>query len=243
VDEGAGGGGGTEREATGGEKSGDAGTIPSTETVLSGDQAGGEPGADGAQDGEATKDDKGDGKDKKPDDAGGKKDDKPGDGTDEVPEDGKYTFDLPKGVKFDEDKQELWSKQFKDTGLTRAQAQKLVQMQSEQVLAEQKAFSDFIESQQKTHLDAAKKDKDIGGDKWAESTRLANLGLKALGGGAIKNLILTSGNGNNPEMIRELRRIGEMVKDDKFVPGASTEAPVKRETAWYGETTPDTKKG
>jgi hypothetical protein len=243
ADEGAGGGGGTDGDDAGSGTSGDEGATQTTETVLGGDQTDDKSTTGDDGDGEAKKDDNGDGKDDKSDDDGKKDDDKQDDGADEVPEDGKYEFELPEGVELDDEKKEYWSGQFKEIGLTRGQAQKLIELQSEQVVSEQKAFAEFLENQQKTHLEAAKKDKDIGGDKWAESTRLANLGLKTLGGDAIKNLILTSGNGNNPEMIRELRRIGELVKDDKFEPGASHEAPVSTEKKWYGETTPDTKKG
>lgn len=242
-DEGAGGGGGTDGGDTGNGTSGDEGATQTTETVLGGDQAD-DTSDDGAgKDDEADKDEKDDGKDDKSDTDGDKDDDAKDDGADEVPEDGAYEFDLPEGVELDDTQKEFWSSQFKDIGLTRAQAQRLIEVQSEQVVKEQKDYSTFLETQQSEHLEAAKKDKDIGGDKWEESSRLANAGLKALGGDAIKNLILTSGNGNNPEMIRELRRIGEMVKDDKFEPGSSHEAPVPTEKSWYGETTPDTKKG
>lgn len=242
ADEGAGGGDGTDGDGEGNGTSSDGGETQTTETVLGGDQTDDKSDAGEGEGGEAKKDDKSDGKDDKSD-ADGKDEDEKDDGADEVPEDGKYEFELPEGVELDDEKKEFWSGQFKEIGLTRSQAQKLIELQSEQVVAEQKAFAEFLENQQKTHLEAAKKDKDIGGDKWAESTRLANLGLKTFGGDAIKNLILTSGNGNNPEMIRELRRIGELVKNDKFEPGASHEAPVSTEKKWYGETTPDTKKG
>lgn len=238
-------GGDTAAEASS-EATGDEGKTQTAETVLGGDRTD-DKSQDAQKDDEAAKtDDKA--KDEKSDKKDDGKDDKDNedaetDGADEVPEDGVYEFELPEGVDLDDEKRDLWSKQFKEIGLTRAQAKALVAAQSEQAIADQKAYADFLEKQQAEHLAAAKADKAIGGDKWDESARLAKLGLEALGGEAIKELILASGNGNNPEMIRELRRIGEMVKDDKFDAGSSHEAPVEREKSWYGETTPDTKKG
>lgn len=246
-DEGGSGGGEGGDTGAGGDETGDAGSETQTDgTVLGGGQAD-EKSGEGSEEGDksAKDEESGDPKDGKSE--GDKGDEKTGEsdgGADEVPEDGSYDFEMPEGVELsDEDKQQ-WSETFKELGLTRAQAAKLVENQSQKALAEQQAYSDFLQNQQNEHLEAAKADKEIGGDKWEESTRLANLGLEALGNtGAIKNLILTSGNGNNPDMIRELRRIGEMVKDDTFDNGSTHEEPVSRETSWYGGTTPGSKKG
>lgn len=237
--------GGTEAGAAGSEKSGDEGGTQTTETVLGGEAAGAKPADDTPALGDDAGKDDDKGKDKKSDTKDGEGEEKDGDTDkgDEVPEDGAYDFELPEGVELSDEDKTKWSEQFKELGLTRNQADKLVAAQAAQVAQEQKDFADFIAKQQKDHLEAAKSDKDIGGDKWDESQRLAKLGLSTLGGDALKNLILTSGNGNNPEIIRELRRIGEMVTDDKFEPGASHEAPVSTEKSWYGDTTPDTKKG
>jgi len=236
AEEAGGGGDTTDGEAKGSDGVGEAEDTSTTDTVLGGDQA------DGKTDdtGDATDDDA-----KDDDEAGEGKDDKDEtpDEADQVPEDGSYEFELPEGVELSDEDKESWSKQFSEIGLTRAQAQSLIAAQAERVAGEQKAFSDFLQKQQSDHLEAAKKDKDIGGDKWAETQKLANAGLKLLGGDAIKKLILSSGNGNNPEMIRELRRLGELAKDDTFESGSSTEATVPTEKSWYGDTTPDTKKG
>tara|TARA_X000001316_G_C922083_1_gene36885 strand:+ start:1113 stop:1859 length:747 start_codon:yes stop_codon:yes gene_type:complete len=238
-------GGGTEGEAASTDTSGDEGATQTTETVLGGDVADDKLDDQATTDDDATKDGESDddkSSDTKDDDKDDESDDD-GKGGDVVPEDGVYEFELPEGVELSDDDKTMWSEQFKELELTQAQASKLVALQAERVAQDQKDFTDFIAKQQSDHLEAAKSDKDIGGDKWGESQRVANLGLKALGGDALKNLILTSGNGNNPEIIRELMRVGEMVKDDKFESGSSHEAPVPTEKKWYGDTTPDTKKG
>lgn len=241
-DEGA--GGGSTGEGEGGDKSGDGGEGQSTETVLGGSEEGEGQKTDdqteGGEGGEAEKegDDGGEKTDGEKDEEGEK--DK---GADEVPEDGSYEFDLPDGVQLGDEEKQLWSEQFKEMGLTRAQAQALVEKQSQQVIEEQQATAKRLADQQQEHLDAAKKDPEIGGDKWAETTKLANAGLKLIGSDALKDLILATGNGNNPEILRGLRRVGQLSAEDKFEPGSSHETPVSTESSWYGGTTPDSKKG
>lgn len=168
-------------------------------------------------------------------------DDTISDAGEQVPEDGVYEFELPEGVEISEADTAFWSKEFKELGLDRNTAQKLVGLQSQQRLAEMQGYVDAAETQQAEHLAAAKNDPEIGGDNWDATVANANKGLAALGGNAIKDLIVNSGQGNNPEMLRELSAIGKLFNDDKFEGGTTHEAPKPAEQSWYGETTPSTK--
>lgn len=188
----------------------------------------------------------------------------------EVPEDGKYEVfeDLPEDLQISEEDRGFWNQTFAEMGLTKAQAQKvrdiaLVDRQRQIENAQRE-----IEEQQNTHLEQAMADREIGGDNWETSVALANKALEVLRGGprqevdkdgnpvkgadgkpkgrqpsAIETMILATGNGNNPEMIRELRRLGELFKDDNFNAGKPVGAPVPTEDRWYGETTPSSKRG
>lgn len=197
------------------------------------DQQGTDAGEKGDEDGNAKGDDAQSASDENDDDAK----------LNEVPEDGAYTFELPEGVELDDEDRAAWSEQFKELGLTRGQAAKLVEAQAAKVAEQAKADREQVLQQQKEHEEKAKADPEIGGDKWEESKALANRGLEMLGGSEIKNLILATGNGNNPEMIRELRRIGQLSADDTFENQPSHTSPPAKETSWYGDTTPDSKKG
>lgn len=251
-------GGGDDAGNNGDVNGGDEGQKDQTDGVVLGDDgddaAGKDDGADSkAKDGDNA-DDK-DGDDKQTDEekeAAAK--------AAEVPEDGAYEFEVPEGVEVTDEVKTYWSEKFKDMGLTRGQAQTIIAAQAERVMAEQKAYEDFISTQQKEHKATAEADKDIGGDKWNETVKLANAGLRALRGGpkagknpdgseregkpegALESLILTSGNGNNPEILRELRRIGTAYANDKFEDGQNSTETVSPEKKWYGDTTPDTKK-
>ena len=188
-----------------------------------------------------------------------------------VPEDNAYEFDLPEGVELPDEARTMWAKEFGEMGLTQKQAQQLVARQAEQLAAEQKAHETRLSDMQKDHLTAAKSDKDIGGDKWTETVSMANNVLTMLRGGpkagvnadgsekmfdgadgakqagkpegALESLILTSGNGNNPEVLRELRRLGQHFADDVFAKGATHEEPRSKQSSWYSDTTPKSKKG
>lgn len=250
--------GGDDAGNDGGVSGGDEGSKDQTDGVVLGDDGGDTAGGDDGADSKAKEgDDAGDknGDDKQTDeekDAAAK--------AAEVPDDGTYEFDVPEGVEITDEVKTYWSEKFKDMGLTRGQAQTIIAAQSERVVAEQKAYEDFISNQQKDHKAAAEADKDIGGDKWNETVKLANAGLRALRGGpkagknpdgsaregkpegALESLILTSGNGNNPEILRELRRIGAAYANDKFEDAKNSTEPTAPEKNWYGATTPDTKK-
>lgn len=67
----------------------------------------------------------------------------------------------------------------------------------------------------------AKADSEIGGAKWAETEALAARGLDTLGfpqGSPFRKLLDESGLGNNPDMIRAWRRVGEKLGEDRIEP-------------------------
>jgi hypothetical protein len=158
------------------------------------------------------------------------------DPTDKVPEDGVYDFgDFDEGIELTDERRESWSKKFQEVNLTQGQVAQLVKMRQEEAKAEYEAQIREVEQREIDHLNAAKNDKEIGGDKWDETVDLAKRGVKALGGNAILELIESTGNGNNPEMLRELRRIGLMVNNDTFENGAANESRLPVEQRWYSQ--------
>lgn len=94
-------------------------------------------------------------------------------------------------------------------------------------------------TQRKEWLDAFKADPEIGGAKEAETVGLAARALDYFGhpvGSEFRKALTETGFGNHPEMIRMMRKVGEMVGEDGFVrtdAGAKSEQPT--ETRWYGK--------
>ena len=159
-------------------------------------------------------------------------------GGDTVPADGKYEFELPEGVELSDEDRTTWSDTFKDLGLTTGQAQKLIARQVAMMEADAQNTEKAIVQRMADDLKAAKADKEIGGDKWDTTVGHIKSAYKVIGGTALRDLIVQSGRANDPEIIREMARIGARIGDDSFDPSNPANAqPASLEDRWYGAKT------
>lgn len=104
---------------------------------------------------------------------------------------------------------------FRELGLSNKQANALLPIAPKIVASAQdkiiKSLIDEGTKQRKAWLDAFAADKEIGGQKRAESERLAVTGLEKLGFGRdhpFRVALTETGFGNHPDMIRILRWVG-----------------------------------
>lgn len=136
------------------------------------------------------------------------------DPADKVPEDGKYALTMPEGVEVDQALLDELGPEFKELGLTNAQAQKLADkfIASQQAKAEKQgeAWSSTVTK----WADDAKADKDIGGDKWEATVSASQRAVKQFGTPALREYLNASGGGNHPELIRFMAKVGSMIKED-----------------------------
>jgi hypothetical protein len=184
-------------------------------TLLSGDKAGaGSEGKDGAEgvEGKAEGDGEGDGKDADP--------------SQQVPEDGKYEFEMPEGVELDAALAEKAAPILKEQNITRAQANALAKLVAEDRKAQ---FEKWSETQE-NWVKQAKTDKEFGGDKFDASIKGARSVLEKFGTPELREYLTASGGGNHPEMIRFMARVGNAISDDKPV-GSETPAGSKQKDA------------
>jgi hypothetical protein len=141
-------------------------------------------------------------------------DDKAGDPLDVVPEDGKYSLTMPEGVEVDQELVDALGPEFKDLGLTPRQAQKLadkfVDIQTKRGTAAAEGWANRVQG----WADTAKKDKEIGGDKWDGTVSSAQRALTKLGTPELKGYLNASGGGNHPELIRIFAKVGSMIQED-----------------------------
>ena len=216
---GAGGGAGGGSETTGDADSGDGGDSP--ESVLfpdenegdGGDGEGGKKPEDGAGDkgaGDKNGDDEGD--DGKGDNDKGNKDgDNP---ADLIPEDGKYSLTMPEGVNVDQELLDALGPKFAAKKMTNGEAQELadefIKVQTER---EKKRLEDWDKTIN-GWVDTAKKDPDIGGDKWDDTVASARRFADVMGTPGLKEYLNASGGGNHPEVIRVFAKAGELIKED-----------------------------
>lgn len=145
-----------------------------------------------------------------------------------VPDDGKYEFKMPEGVELDAKLADALMPEFKDLGLTQAQAQKLVDRYAEARKAEAEAYVATPEGAAsaaayqyfkengtpETWVEAAKKDPDIGGVKWDASVADAQRAIRAFGGEDLRQFLNATGAGNHPALIRAFAKAGANISED-----------------------------
>ena len=155
---------------------------------------------------------------KKP--GGDDKDKEKGD-ADKVPEDGKYSLEMPEGIEVDQELLDALGSDFKDLGLTNAQAQKLadkfIEVQTKRGEERAKSWNETVSG----WVDQAKNDKEIGGDKWDGTVRDARRAVDTLGTSELKEYLNSSFGGNHPELIRFMAKVGAMIKEDNPAAGGA----------------------
>lgn len=139
-----------------------------------------------------------------------KPDDKPVEYTD---------FTLPDGQKLDDYADTV--NIAKELGLAQDKAQKLIDYEANQrklaMEESQKDQTELIKQRKHEWLQAAQKDKEIGGDALMKThIPQAQKAYIQFGTAQFKELLDTTGLGNNPEFIRVFSRIGQAISEDVF---------------------------
>lgn len=137
------------------------------------------------------------------------------DPADEIPEDGRYDFNLPEGMAIDEKLAEAMSPVLKDIGLTRGQAQALAGALAAHRQAEAANGSREWADIQTGWVNSAKKDAEIGGARWDTSVATAQGALARFGTPGLRAFLTESGGGNHPEVIRFMARVGNAIAEDR----------------------------
>lgn len=150
--------------------------------------------------------------------SGGTKDgDKPGDKPGDAPQDEYGDFDLPEGVTVTEpEKLAEFKGLFKEMGLNKDQAQKLVTMEANRVKAQQEAFKET----RKAWVAELKADKEFGGDKFSVTLKDAQMAIRRFDpdGSALKVLGAT-GLADNPALVKLLARMNRAISEDTIHTG------------------------
>lgn len=132
-----------------------------------------------------------------------------------VPE--KYEFTLPEGVELDSEILAEFEPLAKEFGLTKEQAQKLVDLQlkySNKINGAQEDTWNTTVEQWRTD---ATNDKEFGGQRMDENLAMARDVLKKYGTPELTAALNVFGFGNHPELIRLLYRVAKATKEDNTV--------------------------
>tara|TARA_R110000787_G_C13443394_1_gene446760 strand:- start:39437 stop:40072 length:636 start_codon:yes stop_codon:yes gene_type:complete len=123
-------------------------------------------------------------------------------------------FTLPDEIVLNEQVMGGAAELFKADGLTQAQAQKYIDLAADLVQQTSEGQAGAYEQQKQGWYDQSKADPDFGGDKFDETVGLAQLGLSKVGTPELNALLQETGLGNHPEIIRAMRNVGNLMKED-----------------------------
>jgi len=144
--------------------------------------------------------------------------------------DEKTEFSIPDGLKVDEKKMSSFKAVAKELGLTKEQAQKLVDMDSENIKAQEKAFADMKESWKAETI------KQLG-DNAEQKIGEAAAAFKRFGDDEFVKLMQDTGLENHPAVVRVFRAIGSKIAVDKTVSATSSgvKSSMTLSEALYGQ--------
>lgn len=135
-------------------------------------------------------------------------------------------FAMPEGVEMAPEVTTDLKSLAKDLNLSQEQAQKVADLGAKLSTKWTEALEAKIEAQATAWKDAAKADKEIGGDKLNENLGLAKTALGKFGTPELQALLKASRLANNPEVIRLLSKVGRAISDDsRAVSGGAAPAP------------------
>lgn len=133
----------------------------------------------------------------------------------------KYEFKLPEAVKLDPSILGEFESTARELKMPQDEAQKLVEKLAPKIqerVAQQ--LAETVERQSTEWSEAARADKEYGGDKLTENLALGEKALATFGTPALREMLIDSKLGNHPEVIRFMVRAGKALSaDNKFVDG------------------------
>lgn len=136
----------------------------------------------------------------------------------------KYEFSFEEGKELNDSVVAEFSDVAKELNLSQDDAQKVLDRMSVKIADNQQDAINKIRSDWETQ---SKADKEFGGDKLDENLAFAKKALDDLGTDELRNLLNSSGLGNNPEVIRFMIKAGKSISEDGFVGSKRSESSSK----------------
>ncbi len=146
-------------------------------------------------------------------------------------------FTAPEGVTLDAEALKPALDVLRKNGVGQEAAQELLTIAMErEVAAAKKSVQDYVDLQTKWQAEV-KNDPEIGGDKLTASMASAARAIDRLGVPGLKEALNLTGAGNNPAIVKAFVRLGQMVSEDRFMPGkdAAPTPPKSPAETIYGD--------
>jgi len=140
-------------------------------------------------------------------------------------------FKAPEGWEIDQALLADFSPTLKELNLTQEQAQKVIDfapklVEQTAVATTTKVLDELGMADRQTWVDAVKSDKEFGGDKLPENLAVAKKAMDAFASPELRALLIKSGMGNHPEMVRAFYRAGKAISADNYVAGGKTRTSI-----------------
>ncbi len=151
--------------------------------------------------------------------------------SDEQATPGYGNFTLPEGVTADPESLKPATELFAETGLSQEQAQKFIDLaMARETAAAHRGVQAFVDLQNQW-VSEIKADPDIGGDRLKASLASAGRAIDRLNVPGLREALNFTGAGNHPAVVKAFVRLGQMISEDRFRPGAPAQPVVPRSPA------------
>ncbi len=140
-------------------------------------------------------------------------------------------FKLPEGAAVDPESLASATELFRASALNQEQAQKFIDLAvSREQSAARKGVQAFVDLQNKW-VSEIKADPDIGGERLTSSLASASRAIDRLGVPGLREALNLTGAGNHPAVVKAFVRLGQMVSEDRFLPGKDAAPAASRSPA------------
>lgn len=129
-----------------------------------------------------------------------------------------YTLDPVEGVDVSAEVLGKFTETAMANGIAKGAAQKLLNEAAPLIAKQQEQAMAATDQQWR---EAAKTDKEFGGEKFDENLAVAKTAISTFASPALQELLNTSPLGNHPEILRMFWKVGQTLKDDKIETGGS----------------------
>ena len=157
---------------------------------------------------------------------------KPADG--EKPAIEEIVLTLPKDSLLDDAARERIASYAKEQGLSKEQAQSLLERESQSVSSFWERQKAAFETRKEGWRKAAETDQEIGGQEFGKNVELAHRAVKRFGSDAFLKELEQTGYGNHPELVRVFARIGKAMSNDELVHAKAPAGQRPVEDIFYG---------
>lgn len=130
-------------------------------------------------------------------------------------------FSVPEGLEIDADVLGSFKEVARELGIPQDAAQKLIDLQAGLVQKQAEATQAALAAQAQQWEAAVKADKELGGERYAQTVETAVKAIERFGSPELRTLLNESGIGNHPELVKFCHRIGQSLSEDGLVMGGT----------------------